>query len=106
MVYLSESISNEKLHQGKIALYLLEANSIAKNYEHALLNSIMHVILKEEIYDEKYINKFTIGFEKLSKHRVAIKSINYLKNGKIKINRQKFVSKGFFIFEYFFSNPP
>jgi len=38
---LSESISNEKLHQGKIALYLLEANSIAKNYEHALLNSII-----------------------------------------------------------------
>ena len=38
---LSESISNEKLHQGKIALYLLEANSIAKNYEHTLLNSII-----------------------------------------------------------------
>ena len=38
---ISESISNDKLDQGEIALYLLEANSIAKNYEHALLNSVI-----------------------------------------------------------------
>ena len=34
----------------------------------ALLNSLMHVILKEKLYDEKYINKHTLGFEKLEEH--------------------------------------
>ncbi len=34
----------------------------------ALLNSIMHVILKEKLYDEDYIKNHTEGFEQLSDH--------------------------------------
>ena len=34
----------------------------------ALLNSIMHIILKEKLFDAKYISKYTVGFEKLSEH--------------------------------------
>ena len=49
---------------------------------------------------------YTYGvFEKRSKHRVAIKSINYLIKIKYKLIMKKFVSKGFLIFEYFFQTP-
>ena len=34
----------------------------------ALLNSLMNVIVREKLFDEKYINKHTIGFEQLSDH--------------------------------------
>ncbi len=34
----------------------------------ALLNSIMHVILEENLFDEEYIKKHTLGFEQLKEH--------------------------------------
>ena len=34
----------------------------------ALLNSLMHVILKENLYDRNYIKEHTIGFDELKKH--------------------------------------
>ena len=34
----------------------------------ALLNSLMHIILKENLFDKNYINDHTTGFKELSKH--------------------------------------
>ena len=34
----------------------------------ALLNSLMHVIVKEDLFDRDYIKKHTVGFDLLSKH--------------------------------------
>ena len=34
----------------------------------ALLNSIMYVILEDELYDKEYIQKHTLGFEQLKNH--------------------------------------
>ena len=34
----------------------------------SMLNAIMHVIVKEKLYDEQYIQAYTDGFEELKKH--------------------------------------
>ncbi|MBI28448.1 MAG: formate dehydrogenase subunit alpha [Pelagibacteraceae bacterium] len=49
----------------KQADYMLQFNP---GSDVALLNSIMHVILKEDLYDKEYINKHTLGFEKIKEH--------------------------------------
>jgi len=49
----------------KQADYMLQFNPGA---DVALLNSLMHVILKEDLFDEEYIKKYTIGFDKMTKH--------------------------------------
>ena len=49
----------------KYATHMLQFKSGA---DVALLNSIMYVILEEELYDKEYIQKHTQGFEQLKNH--------------------------------------
>ena len=49
----------------KYSTHMLQFNS---GTDVALLNSIMHVILEEDLYDKEYIKKHTSGFEQLKKH--------------------------------------
>ncbi len=49
----------------KYANYMLQFKS---GSDVALLNSIMHIIIKEDLLDRDYIEKHTEGFEEISKH--------------------------------------
>ena len=49
----------------KYATHMLQFKS---GTDVALLNSIMHVILEEDLFDEEYIKKHTLGFEQLKEH--------------------------------------
>ena len=59
----------------KYATHMLQFKSGA---DVALLNSIMYVILEEELYDKEYIQKHTLGFEQLKNH-LLIRNIRNLR---------------------------
>ena len=60
----------------KHATYMLQFQS---GSDVALLNSIMNVIIEENLFNKDYIKHHTLGFEQLKKH---LKSFSPEKNGK------------------------
>ena len=50
---------------GRHATHMLQFNP---GTDVALLNALLHVIIKEEIYNREYVSQFTEGFENLRRH--------------------------------------